>query len=148
MIDRVAYYANSLSPWIAARDRSDKFLIRHDPRDLSRIWVLDPQRNIYIEVPYRTLSNPAVTIWEHRAAIRQLRVSGRTKVDEAAIFKTVEQMRAIVDNAATRSRAARRSKARRTHFADKPPQLALPKVAKDETGTNELARPFDDIEEW
>ena len=73
VIDHVGYYANALSPWIAGRDRLDKFLIRRDPRDLSRIWVLDPKRNIYIEVPYRMISNPAVPVWEQRAAMKPLR---------------------------------------------------------------------------
>lgn len=148
VIDRVGYYANALSPWIAERDRLEKFAIRRDPRDLSRIWVLDPKRNIYIEVPYRTISNPAVTEWEQRAATKRLRDEGRAKVDEAAIFNAVEQMRTIADEAATKSRAARRGNVRRAHLPDQPPAPVLPDMAPACDAPVAVAQPFADIEEW
>ena len=78
---------------------------RSDPRDLSRIWVLDPERNTYIEVPVCTLSNPPITKWEHRAALSRVREQGREQIDEAAIFKAVDQMRGIVDTATKETRA-------------------------------------------
>jgi putative transposase len=40
VIDHIHYYADALKPWIARRDRLPAFLIRRDPRDISRIWVL------------------------------------------------------------------------------------------------------------
>lgn len=148
VIDRIAYYSSALSPWIASRDRQRKYVIRTDPRDLSRIWVLDPERNIYIEVPFRTLSNPPITKWEHRAAVARLREQGRATVDEAAIFKAVEQMRAVVDEATTKTRSARRSQARRSHLKDAAPpaEIAPPATSTDAAG--DVAKPFDDIEEW
>ena len=146
VIDRIGYYANALSPWIAERDGGEQFLIRRDPRDLSRIWVLDPKHDHYIEVPYRTISNPAVTLWEHRAALRCLREHGRSEVDEAAIFKAVEQMRAIADEAAAKSRSARRSVQRRAHLAEAPAQAAPPPIG--DTAAARVAKPFADIEEW
>jgi hypothetical protein len=42
--------------WIMARDRSDPLLVRRDPRDLSRVFVLDPLDGGYLEVPTRDLS--------------------------------------------------------------------------------------------
>ncbi|WP_455567148.1 Mu transposase C-terminal domain-containing protein [Serratia symbiotica] len=44
VIDHIHYYADALKPWIARRDRLPAFLIRRDPRDISRIWVLEPER--------------------------------------------------------------------------------------------------------
>jgi putative transposase len=55
MIDHINYYSNALQPWIAERNQGEKFIIRRDPRDISRIYVLPPKQNEYIEVPYRTL---------------------------------------------------------------------------------------------
>ena len=55
VIDHVHYFANALKPWIARRGRLDKFIIRRDPRDISRIWVLDPDGQHYVEIPYRSL---------------------------------------------------------------------------------------------
>jgi putative transposase len=38
VIDHIHYFANVLRPWIARRDRLEKFVIRRDPRDISRVW--------------------------------------------------------------------------------------------------------------
>ncbi|WP_020219400.1 Mu transposase C-terminal domain-containing protein, partial [Escherichia coli] len=69
VIDHIHYYADALKPWIARRERWPSFLIRRDPRDISRIWVLEPEGQHYLEIPYRTLSHPAVTLWEQRQAL-------------------------------------------------------------------------------
>jgi putative transposase len=73
VVDHVGYFSNALKPWIARRDRLDRFVIRRDPRDTSRIWVLDPGGEAYLEVPYRTLSHPPISVWEQKAATARLR---------------------------------------------------------------------------
>lgn len=147
VIDHVTYYTDVLKPWIARRDRLERFVIRRDPRDLSRVWVLDPEGVCYVEVPYRTLSHPAVTLWEHRRAVARLRERGRARVDEAAVFRTIEQMRVITATAARERRRARRDGARRAHLPAPASALRheVPEVS-NETGVS--ARPFDEIEEW
>ena len=95
VIDHVHYFANVLRPWIARRAELEKFVIRRDPRDISRVWVLDPGGEEYVEVPYRTLSRPPVTLWEHRQAVARLRQQGRDQVDEQALFAMIEQMRVV-----------------------------------------------------
>jgi putative transposase len=147
-LDHITYYSDFLKPWIANRQRLQKFIIRRDPRDLSHIWVLDPLSRQYLEISYRSLSNPAVTLWEHRKALEKLRNDGRTSVDEAAIFRMVEKMREIVDASDMKSKGARRDKTRRAHLTDgklKPVCMQPP-----ESEENELVRAkrFDDIEEW
>ncbi len=49
VIDHIHFYADALKPWIARRDRLPAFLIRRDPRDISRIWVLDPEGQHYLK---------------------------------------------------------------------------------------------------
>jgi putative transposase len=147
VIDRIGYYARSLTPWIAARDHCGKFLIRSDPRDLSRIWVLDPKREVYLEVPYRTLSRPPITAWEHRAATKRLREEGRAQIDEGAIFKSIEQMRAITDDAVRRTRTARRNRVRRSHLRTAPGDIPVLTIDSN-VDRADAAKPFDDIEEW
>jgi len=117
MLDHITYYADSLKPWIASRDRLDKFIIRRDPRDLSRVWVLDPPSNQYIELPYRSVGNPSVTLWEQKKAVATLRETGKAAVDEAAIFRTIEKMRLIVETAEKKSKRTRRENARRSHLS-------------------------------
>ncbi|WP_435874864.1 Mu transposase C-terminal domain-containing protein [Nonomuraea dietziae] len=107
-IDHVQYYSDVLKPWIAHRARLEKFVLRRDPRDLSRIWVLDPDGHAYLPVPYRTLSRPPISVWEQRAAIVRLREDGRAQVDENAPCAMVEQMRLITETAAAKTRRARR----------------------------------------
>ena len=110
VIDHVGYFSAALKPWIARREQLGRFVIRRDPRDISRIWVLDPDGSAYVEVPYRTLSHPPVSAWEHRAALARLRQAGHAQVNEEAIFRMVSQMRAISDSAVTASRASRRAR--------------------------------------
>ncbi|MGW1364987.1 Mu transposase C-terminal domain-containing protein [Streptomyces chartreusis] len=58
VVDRLQYYSDALKPWIARRGRLGRFVLRRDPRDISRIWVLDPDGDAYVEVGYRTLRWP------------------------------------------------------------------------------------------
>jgi Mu transposase, C-terminal/Phage integrase family len=91
-IDHVQYFSDALKPWIANREKTGRFVIRRDPRDISRIWVLDPDGATYLDVPYRRTAHPPVTMWEQRAAIASSRNAGRDEVDEDAIFRAIEQM--------------------------------------------------------
>lgn len=155
MIDHINYYSNSLQPWIAERSQSQKFIIRRDPRDISRIFVLPPDQNEYLEIPYRTLNYPAVTLWEHRESLRQLKAQGASKINEEAIFKAIETIRKITDDAATKCRAARRRKARSSHITNQAvtPQQNLSPLLCDESPAeteppHHPGKLFDNIEEW
>ena len=153
VIDHIHYYADALKPWIARRDRLPAFLIRRDPRDISRIWVLEPEGQHYLEIPYRTLSHPAVTLWEQRQALAKLRQQGREQVDESALFRMIGQMREIVTTAQKATRKARRDADRRQHLkATATPVKTTPPPGADMDGQqadNQLpAKPFDQIEEW
>jgi putative transposase len=91
-IDHLTYFSSALRAWITARDRPGPLLIRRDPRDLSRVFVLDPQDDGYLEVRTRDLSRPSISLWEHRLARRHLRLRHRSQVNEAALFAAVEEM--------------------------------------------------------
>lgn len=148
VIDHIHYYSDALKPWIAHRKYLSAFLIRRDPRDISRIWVLEPEGLHYLEITYRTLSHPAVSLWEQRQALTKLRQQGRQQVDEAALFHMIMQMREIV----TTAHKARRDADRRQHLrASAPPDKLLP-PATDSTDpmveSISPVKPFDQIEEW
>jgi putative transposase len=78
---------------------------------------LDPPSNQYIELPYRSVGNPSVTLWEQKKAVATLRETGKAAVDEAAIFRTIEKMRLIVETAEKKSKRTRRENARRSHLS-------------------------------
>lgn len=159
VIDHVHYFSDALKPWIARRGRLDRFVIRRDPRDISRIWVLDPDGGSYLTVPYRTLSHPPVSVWEHRTAVERLREEGRAQVDEEGLFRMVEQMRTLIDTAAATTRKARRDAERRSKAGtagprDKPALAAPPDdTLADGTSSSRAADagsvpPFEVIEQW
>ncbi len=156
-IDHVTYFNSALRAWITARNRPGPLLVRRDPRDLSRVFVLDPLDGGYLEVPTRDLSRPAISLWEHRLARRRLRAKHRGEIDEAALFAAVEEMRAAERDAARLTRSARRDRTRRARAPDLPaappsaepvpPPMIAEAAAADDVET-ELPRPFDDIEQW
>ncbi|SAA87349.1 Mu transposase C-terminal domain-containing protein [Enterobacter hormaechei] len=152
VIDHIHYYADALKPWIARRERLLAFLIRRDPRDISRIWVLEPEGQHYLEIHYRTLSHPAVTLWEQRQALAKLRQLGREQVDESALFRMIGQMREIVTTAQKATRKARRDADRRQHLkTSEPPAKPIPPdvdMADPQADNLPPAKPFDQIEEW
>lgn len=139
IIDHVHYFANSLKPWIARREQLGKFIIRRDPRDISRVWVLDPEGHHYVEVPYRIMSHPAVTLWEHRQALERLRRDGRANVDERDLFRMISQKREIAQSAQKTTRKTRRENERRGHLAAAatgPTTLKPPETAPVNTDAN------------
>ena len=114
-------------------DELDRFVIRRDPRDLSRIWVLDPTGHAYVEVPCSRQGRPAISLHEHRLAVAHLRAQGRAQVDEDAIFHAVQRQREIVREAAQRTRSTRKQLARTADAArGAPPRvLAVPPASLD-----------------
>ena len=98
----------------------------------------------YQEVPYRTLSRPPITLWEHREASRALRAAGHAQVDEAAIFATVERMRAVAAEAACQSKAARRRQERLPKMAG---AEALRLAPPADGSVEQPVEPYE-VEEW
>ena len=146
VIDHIWYWSDSLKPWVSRRESLGKFIIRRDPRDISRVWVLDPESRLYFEIPYRSISRPAVTLWEHKQALDNLRKQGREQFDEAAIFCMIEQMREITETAVKERKRARRDKSRRAHLSEVTSKNRL-EVPKDKSGISNAVKPFE-IEEW
>lgn len=112
MLDHITYYSNTLRPLIAERERYGKFLIRRDPRDLSRIYVDLPDQQGYLEVSYRILSHPAISLFEHRIALKRLKDAGKQHVQESVLFKAIDEARSIVKTAASTTRSVRRNRTR------------------------------------
>jgi putative transposase len=147
-IDHITYYSNSLRPWIQWRDQPGRLLIRRDPRDLSRIFVLDAKSNCYLEVPYRTLSRPTITLWEHKLARKRLREQRRAAVDEASLFSAIDEMREIERKSEALTRTARRNRARRKNDSVNTEHASIPAERPAEIASIGSVRPFEDIEPW
>ncbi len=146
----IAYWADVLSTWIG---HPEPMIIRYDPRDLSRIYLLGPD-GTYYDLSYRDLRRPPISLWEHRLALKRLRDDGRALVDEAAIFRTIEAMRAIADDAVRATKTARRQRERRLRVVPGGRSDLLP-VELDEADTlrqiSEELQPHErmfPVEEW
>jgi putative transposase len=131
--DGITYYADALRPWIRASKggQMQKFVVRRDPRDISRILFLDPEINDYLEIPYRDISRPSTSIWDWRAAKAALRREGRANIDEDAIFEAQERMDALVAQSVSETKKARRRDQRRRIGAPLP--AAVEKAAQDKS---------------
>jgi hypothetical protein len=58
----------------------------------------------HLHVPYADLARPPITLWEHRHAVRVLRVEGHKTIDEQAIFAAIAAQRRVVADAYAESR--------------------------------------------
>ncbi|MEO0762042.1 MAG: Mu transposase C-terminal domain-containing protein, partial [Pseudomonadota bacterium] len=147
----IRYWSDELR-WLIGRDNR-KFVLKYDPRDLSRIFVLTEDG--IIEARPADLTRPRITLWEHRAARRALREAGSQSVDEALIFSTIRAQRDLVDTAERETKAMRRHRVRRAHLdprrmidvtPDAERRDALP--APDGKGNALGDHPGFDVEEW
>jgi putative transposase len=99
------YWDDVLSIWAGRIDRPVR--VSYDPRDLSRVFVRAPDGTRW-PIRFADLRRPPITLGEHRHARAALRERGLALVDEQLIFETIEAQRALVDDAAMRTKAARR----------------------------------------
>jgi putative transposase len=67
--------------------QGEKVTVKYDPRDLSRIFVRVEFG--YVEARHADVTRPAIALWEHRAAVAELRAAGRRAVDEDLIYSTI-----------------------------------------------------------
>lgn len=113
--DNIHYYSDALRPWINAikGGRKVKFTIRRDPRDISKIYFLDPDLGLYLEVPYRDITKPSVSIWDCRKAKRSLKDRGWEAINEDAIFATLDEMESIAAESKKMTNKARREEQRK-----------------------------------
>lgn len=147
----IHYWSDVLSTWIGEQERR---IVRYDPRDLSRIYLLAPDGQYY-DLAYRDLRRPPISLWEHRLALKRLREEGRAQVDEPAIFRTIENMRVIAQEAVAASKAARRQHARRLRLiqggrndAALPDSAAVEAVENDDQSALQPWERMLPVEDW
>jgi len=113
----IGYYAEALRPYIGAAHpmtgKKTRFIFRRDPRDISSLLFFDPELKQYFKIPAADLSFPATSIWEFRRAKKKLREEGAASVDSRSIARTIQQQRELLDDAAEKTRKARRESQRR-----------------------------------
>ena len=116
-LNEVTYWHDHLRHWIGSKDPhrvklKRKFRVHYDPRDLSRVWFFDPSLNEHIEVHYRDLTRPPISLWELAATRKALSKQGVKNPNEEMIFSTRERLRAIAAQGVISTKAARRQRER------------------------------------
>jgi putative transposase len=118
-IDKIHYYHDVLRRWIKAKDErgnSRKFIFKIDPRDISQVWFFDPEIKEYFALPYRNVTYPRISRWELRRVKQYLAEKNIEGYDEDVIFTAYDNMKKIRDEAASKTKSARKEKeAKRTH---------------------------------
>jgi putative transposase len=144
----IGYWADVLRTWIGEREG---MIVRYDPRDLSRVHLLAPDGRYY-DLSYRDLRRPAISLWEHRLALKRLRDEGRAEIDEDSIFAAIEAMRGIAKRASAETKTARRQRERRRRLDTvvterRPAASAIEPVPTIEPLPADQ-RLFKNVEEW
>jgi putative transposase len=98
----------------------DDLVVRYDPRNLGRIFVLGRDLD-YHDIVYADVRHPPISLWEQRFARASLRAQQR-RVDETGIFKVLDQQQSIVAEAARATRTARQ---RRSAPSAKAPEAVM-----------------------
>jgi putative transposase len=146
----IYYWSDVLRSFIGEQER---MIVRYDPRDLSRIYLLAPDGQYY-DLNYRRLGYPPISLWEHRLALKRLRDEGARHIDESAIFRTIETMRKITDEAVSATKTARRQRERRLRVIQggRSDQAAAaspsPEVEDEEQDTRQPYERMLPVEDW
>lgn len=116
-IDLINYYDPVLDAYINSVDPDNPkarrlFIVRRDPRDISKIYFFDPIAEAYYPIPYANLGHPAMSIWELNEVKRKLKEEGRKSVDEDTIFEALGRMRDAIEKAQHKTKSARRQATR------------------------------------
>lgn len=154
----LTWYSDSIRRFIHAlhKDSIKKkrtFICRYDPRDLSRISMYDDDAKLYIEIPFRDLTRPAVSLWEVKNAKRLNRAESISATNESLIFKTIQRMRKLTEEESELTKSARRQQERQTQW-ERSRKLSLSKPTshvKQSPGLipddDFIVQPFDGIRE-
>ena len=106
---RIKYRSQVLNKWC---NDGNKYKIVYDPRNMSQVYFQDDLRRFW-PIPYANATYPPATLDEIEEAKRIIREDGREAVNEDLIFKTIKEMRQIVETAQRKTVVARKKKARR-----------------------------------
>jgi len=140
-------YSDGIISTLLTRPRQ-KFIVRYDPRDMSQIYLRDPD-GTYWPVPYSDRRLPPVTLSEVKAASRRLRASGEKHVTQARLFASMDEQRELIEQARTKTKLARRAH-ERTRRAIREAPVSLnggPRSESDQPVDIGPILPFT-VEEW
>jgi putative transposase len=103
-------YSDAVISTFLAKPR-EKFMVRYDPRDLSRVYLRDHD-GTYWSIPYSDRRLPAVTLAEVKAASSRLHKDGEKNINYRHVFDSIDQQRVLVEQAISETKHRRRAQER------------------------------------
>ncbi len=142
-MDGVRYFHEVLRKWINHIDPKTglkyQFIVKFDPRDISKVYFYDPVLKEYFPIPYRDVSFPAISFWELREIRKRLADDGVRNPNEMQIFASRQERRRIEEKSRKTTKAIRRKRSTKAHH-DKTIQETGPGSGKSTaTGKGSLA---------
>ena len=112
LLDYLHYWHDGLRKRIHEPDPNHakikrKFLLRVDPRDITRIWFYDPDAQDYILTQTLDTTRPPISKWEWKALLKYLHAQGESDVNEQKLFDARARLRAAVEVSNKATKAAR-----------------------------------------
>ena len=102
---QIRYWDNVLSPWAGMLKKP--LWVKYDPRNLSRVYVRDPDAQHW-PIPYADLRRPPIALWELMEARKRLRRHGIADPTERDLFANILEQRRLIKEAANSSQQRRR----------------------------------------
>lgn len=136
----ILYWDNVLSPW--AGRLQQPLLVKYDPRNLARVYVRDPDGKHW-PVPYASLGQPSITLWELEEANKSARELGKSAQDQRSLFANILEQRRLIQGAENASRQRRR---REKSPASKMDYTITPQSSEVKSATDEM-KPYP-VEIW
>ena len=113
----IDYFEQWLGPLVARRDRLPPLDLCYDPRDISRIYIADPDTRIWRPVKRRDGVTMPITLWKHEADRARTRESQQRPAQEKTLLR--REIAATVAGAKSK-KAHLREMTRARHAADAP----------------------------
>ncbi len=109
------YYSPWLGGLVPRRDRLDKLEVRYDPRDISHIYVRDPETREFRPVERRDGLLAPITLWEHEAdRVQRRATNARTDVEKVTLRRRIAE----IAGSQKLSKVELRNAVRRAHAAE------------------------------
>ena len=119
----IDYFEHWLGPFTARRDRLAPLDLCYDPRDISRIYIADPDRRVWRPVRRRDGVTMSVTLWQHEADRTRQRESQQRPVQDKTLLR--REIAATVAGAkSAKAQLKEMTRARHAAGATKPYQAA------------------------
>ncbi|TDM09787.1 MAG: transposase [Ideonella sp. MAG2] len=136
VVDEVHYFHDVLRPWANLMDEEYKtkgrqYRFRYDPRDISQFYFFEPNAGRYFPIPFRDSTLTPCSLWELQAARKAVAKAGMSTYDERLVFSFINRQREIEEQAAEKTKAARRAQQKRMQHekARKETKKSLPIAA-------------------